>query len=602
MTSLSKSEIILVTVVLSAMLLIFSSKLRSDLIALLVLIALAVTGTVTASQAIAGFSSAAVITVMGLFIIGAGLENTGVVQWTADRLRQLGGGREARLVFLFMAAGALLSLFMNNIAAGAVLLPAAVQVARDSNVRPSKLLIPLSFGTLVGGMATYFTTANIVMSELLQDRGFLGLGFLDFFPTGGLIALLTVLYMVFVGRKQLPSRESLGQTMSPRALSRSLEDTYQLKERMWEARIPAYSRLVDVPLNQSRIGESLGITVLAIWRGHHAIMPLQPTEIIHKDDYLLVLGREERVRKLEEWGVVVGREDGASHQKDFAVDLTEVIIPPRSSVIGKTLSDLRFRNKYGLTNVALWREGRSYRTDVGRFELQVGDALLMVGSPQSIRSLAQERDFLVLQSGHSARPPLPQKAFWAVLIVALVLLASILGVFPTPALMLAGAAAMIMTGCVTMDEAYAAVEWRVVFLIAGMLPISTAMVDTGLGVRLGETAVNALLPYGGLVLVAGMFLLTAAVAQVIGGQVAALVVGPIAIGAAAVSGISPQAMGVATAIACSTAFLLPTAHPVNVLMMAPGGYRARDFFNVGTGMVLLTFVGLLVGMRLFWGV
>ena len=299
---------------------------------------------------------------------------------------------------------------MSTIAAGAVLLPAAVQVGRDSNVRPSKLLIPLAFGTLVGGMATYFTSANIIVSGILQDQGQTGLHMLDFLPTGGLIVIATLIYMALIGRRLLPERESVGQKASSRALSRSLYETYQLEERLWEFKVPADSQLAGTSLKDSHIGETLGVTVLAIWRGQHAILSPTPDQTISVGDYLLVLGREERIKQLSDWGLTPGRENGNAPRHDYSVDLTEVIIPPRATVIGKTLTDLNFRNKFGLTTVALWREGRSYRTDVGKFPLQVGDALLMVGPVNKIKQLANERDYMVMQSSHAARPPRPAES------------------------------------------------------------------------------------------------------------------------------------------------------------------------------------------------
>jgi di/tricarboxylate transporter len=508
-----------------------------------------------------------------------------------------------RLIILFMAAGALLSLVMNNIAAGAVLLPAAAQVGRDSNVRLSKLLIPLSFGTLVGGMATYFTTANIILSGILRDQGQNGLGITDFFPTGGLIVIASIVYMALLGRRLLPGRESVGGHLSPQALSRNLSDAYHLDERLWEVRVPPGSRLVNVPLSHSHIGEELGITVIGVWRNHHAILAPGPMEIIHPNDYLLLLGREDRVQKLVDWGVLVGRGNGSGGRgHDYSVDLTEVIIPPRSEAIGKTLTEVRFRNKFGLTGVALWREGQSKRTDVGKMPLQVGDALLVVGPARNFKSLGQERDFIVLQSSHAYRPPAPNKAIWALLITLLVLLASIFEVIPTAEAMLAGAVAIVLTGCLNMDEAYRAIEWRVVFLIAGMIPISIAIVNTGLADRISGWLIGALSPYGPLALIAGIFIFTLILTQVMAGQVSALIVGPIAVRAALDAGVNPQAMAIAVAIACSAAFLTPIAHPVNVLMMGPGGYRFGDFIKVGLGMTLVTFVGLLVGLVIFWGI
>lgn len=600
---LSPQEWILIGIVVGALVLIISNRLRPDIVAILVLLSLSVSGVVTPQEALSGFSRSAVITIIGLFVITEALDTTGVVQWIAFRIRRIGGGSEARLVVILMAAGALMSLIMNNIAAAAVLLPAAVQIARDSNVRPSKLLIPLGFGTLVGGMSTYFTTANIILSGILQENGLDGLSMLDFLPTGGLVVLVTLAYMALIGRRLLPNRESPSGNLTATSLSRSLRDMYKLDDRLWEVRIPPGCELVNTPLRNTGIGEALGVTVMAIWRDHHAILAPPPNEVVRANDYVLVLGREERVRKLAEWGVSVGRSNGTNGAKhDYSVDLTEVVIPPRSSASGKTLKDLQFRNKYGLTAVALWREGRSYRTDVGLQPLHVGDALLMVGSASSIRRLGNDRDFLTLESSHAYQPPAPHKAKFALVITALVLLASIFEIVPIAEGMLLGAVAVVIAGCLSMDEAYRAIEWRVVFLIAGMLPISIAMANTGLAERVGDALVTTLAPYGDLAMVAGMFTLTMLFTQVIGGQVAALIVGPVAVTAALQTGMNADAMAVATAIGCSAAFLLPIGHPVNILMMGPGGYTFSDFTKVGVGMAILSLIMVLVGMRLFFGI
>lgn len=599
---ISTNEWILVALIVTTLLLIVSNRLRADLIAILVLATLPLTGIITYQEALSGFSRSVVITIIGLFIITQALEDAGVVQSIAAWLRQLGGGSETRLLSLFMAVGAALSLVMNNIAAGAVLLPAAVQVGRESNVSPSKLLIPLAFGTLVGGMATYFTTANIILSSILRDQGQAALSMADFIPTGGLIVIAGLLFMVFIGRFMLPRRESVGQSSSPYLLSRNLTEMYQLHDQLWEVCILPDSQLVGVSLGQSKIGQDLGLTVVAVWRGAQALLNPSPDEQIQVNDYLVVLGREDRVLQLRDRGVAIGRPDDKRNGQNYFVDLAEVIIPPRSGVLGKSLADLQFRNKYHLTGVALWREGLSFRNDVGTIPLEPGDALLMVGTPAHITALTRERDFLVLQSTHTARPPRPHKANWAVLITAVVLLASILEIIPTAEAMMIGVAAMALTGCINLDDAYRGIGWRVIFLIAGMLPISIAMVNTGLATRIGSAIVALTAPYGALALVGGLFLLTMLITQVIGGQVTALVVGPIAVTAAVQTGVDAQAVAVAVAIACSAAFLTPIAHPVNVLMMGPGSYTPRDFLKVGSGMTIVTFVTLLVGMRLFWGI
>ncbi|KXK20332.1 MAG: TrkA-C domain-containing protein [Chloroflexi bacterium OLB15] len=593
-------QLILIILIIAALVLMLTNRIRSDLIGMLVLLSLAITGLVTPDEALAGFSNPAIITLIGLFLISQGLEETGVAQRLAEWIKRIGTGSEMKLVFLFMSAGALLSLVMNNIAAGAVLLPVAIQVTQESQVRASKLLIPLAFGTLLGGMATYFTTSHIVISGILISNDLRGLTMLDFLPTGGIIAIAAIFFMALVGRKLLPDRESVGQSASATTLSQALARTYQLNERMWELRVQPTSALINSTLQESEIGDRLGLTVLAIWRNHQAILTPTAAEKLHVNDFLLVMGRQDRVEQLYDRGLVPARNSEARWTNQMIVDLSEVIIPPRSSTIGKTLQDLRFRDKYGLTSVALWREGRSYRTDVGKFKLEVGDALLMVGPPAKIDKLARDPDFFVLKSAHLARPRHPEKIGIAIIITLLALLASIFDILPGAIAMLAGGIAMVLSGCLEMDDAYRSIEWRVLFLIAGFLPLSAAMIHTGIADTLGTFVIHLFSPLGALGFAGGIFLFAMLITQLIGAQIAALLVGPIAIAAAVELGISPQAIGIAAAIGCSSAFLTPIAHPVNVLMMGPGGYKPNDFLRIGIPILIIVFILLIVGMALFW--
>jgi di/tricarboxylate transporter len=478
-----------------------------------------------------------------------------------------------------------------------VLLPAAVSVVRRARLPASRLLMPLAFGTLLGGMATLFTTANIVISGSLQAQGLPALTMLDFLPVGGTMVVTGILYMLLLGRRWLPFHESVGRA----ALARpDLTQTYQLAERLWEVRVQPDSPLVNQQLAECVIGSELGATVVAIWHGREAKIPPAPTDVIEANDILLVLGREERVRQLESQGTTIGRDGRRPFIADRPVHLVEVVIGPRSPAIGETLKSLRFRTKFGLTTVALWREGRSYRTDVGDFSLRAGDALLMVGSPAAVRVLAEEPGYIVLDQPADSHAHATTKAPLAVLITVVVLVLSAGGFVPTAEAMLAGAAALVLTGCLSMEESYRAIEWRVVVLIAGMLPIGTALVTTGLAAKIGEVFTTMLASAGPRVLVAVLYLFTVLVTQLVGGQVAALLVGPIAVSAAVHLGVNPTVVGVTIAIGCSSAFLTPIAHPVNVLMMGPGGYTFNDFFRVGLGMTIVCFLTLLGLALLFW--
>jgi di/tricarboxylate transporter len=408
-----------------------------------------------------------------------------------------------------------------------------------------------------------------------------------------------IAYMVLIGRRMLPDRESSVRAAMLAESEPDLQDTYELEKRLWEAYVLPGSSLVGKSLQESRLGADLGITVLALKREQEMNILLSPREQIAAEDILLVLGREERVSQLEPMQVQVTPASPQTHAAyNDAVRPHEVFIPPRSPVIGCTLTDLQFRSRLGLTAVAIWRGTRSYRTDVGKMPLQAGDALLMVGPDQRVQELGQEPSYIVPDAPRLS--PSSPKKLWTTVIAALAIGASIVGLIPTPEAMLLGAVALVLTGCMRMNEVYSAVEWRIIFLIAGMAPLSVAMQETGLAEKVGSLFIDLFEPLGALGLVAGFYLLTFLVVQMLGGQVTALVVGPLAITSAVQAGVNPVAMGVAVAIACSASFLTPVAHPVNLLMMNPGGYTPGDFLRVGSGMALVCFLTTMLSMLLFW--
>jgi di/tricarboxylate transporter len=554
-----------------------------------------------AVKAISGLGQPVVITLFSLFIITRCLDTTGVTRVIARHLIALGGNSETRLIILFTSATALLSLFMNNLAAGALLLPSAMDAARRTGIKPSKLLIPVAYGSLLGGSATYFTTANIVASNLLltANPSQAALHILDFTPTGGLIALAGIAFMALFGKRLLPSHEPSPEQLVVRQTGSELEDTYQLGERLWEVTVLQDSPLAGKKLGQTEIGGRLGLAVAAIWRGGQAIFAPAPEQLIQKGDVLLTVGREERVTQLGALGVAIGREYADGHISPRGLSFVEVALAPHSKAEGRTLRDLEFRNKFGFTAVALLRGKRSYRTDVGGFNLNLGDSILLVGEHEHLRGLRNNPDFIVLEPDMSDQPVNRQKATLAVLIIIVAVLISILG-FPVYLAMLAGALLVFLTGLLKVQEAYRIMEWPAIFLIAGMYAVSVAMVETGLASIIGAGVISLVRPFGPLGLAAGAYLLTAALTQVMGGQVTVLVTGPIVISAAISLHTNPQAIAVAAAIGCSASFLTPLAHPVNILMIGPGNYRFGDFFRVGWPLTIISFIMLIIGMALFW--
>ncbi len=551
--------------------------------------------------AISGFSQPVITTLIGLFILTQTLTANGMMQWIGLQLTRLGAGSETRLIFLFTLTAALLSLLMNNVAVGALLLPSAMQVARRASIPPSKLLIPIAFGTALGGMATYFTTSNIVLSNLLISAvpPQPGLNFQSFFPVGGLIALAGIAYLTLFGRRLLPDRAPGPEQVLARRASAELEDFYAIGERLWEGRIAPKSPLAGQSLQHSRIGELLGIVVIAIWRKQQAIFAPEATETIQTGDMLLIVGNEQRIQQLAQWGIEMGREKESVSLSRFDVRLLEAILAPHSNYEGKTIKTMNFRRKYGFTAVALLRRGRSYRTDVGSMPLEPGDSLLMIGPPERIRDLRSNPDVIILEP----EPPTPDVPRQRALLSAFILLGAVaasLAGLPAYLAVIAAAVLTLLLGLLPMTEAYRAIEWQVIFFIAGMYAASLAMVNTGLAAWVGQHSLQLLEHSGPLGLAGAAFLLSAGLTQLMGSQATAFVIGPIAISAAIHLGTNPQAIAVATAIGCSASFLTPTSHPVNLIMMNPGNYRFSDFFRIGAGLFLLTFMTLLAGLILFW--
>ena len=606
-------QVFLVVVVALPLTLVALDRLRVDVAALSIAVALGVAQFLglgvlgspgspgDAVKAISGFGQPVVLTLLSLFVITSSLEKTGVTRWIARRLLTSGRHSERYLIASLSATTALLSMAMNNLAAGALLLPSALEISRRTGVKPSKLLIPVAYGSLLGGSATYFTTANIVVSDLLTTAHppQAPLHILAFTPVGGLMAVAGIAFLALFGHRWLPDRDPEPEQMMARLTSSDLEDRYQLAERLWEVRVPPESPLAGRPLSESGIGERFGLTVAGVRRSERVLFSLPPDQIVQPGDVLLVVGREDRLQAFGSAGVEVVGEASHLQISSHGVSFLEVMPSPHSRALGRSLRELEFRAEYRLTALALFRGGRSYRTDVGNFPLALGDSLLTIGSREHVKRLRANPDFIVLEPDLSDQPVRRAGAALAVGVLAAAIAASILGL-PVYLAMLAGAMLLVLTRTLEMEDAYRAVDWKSIMLIAGMSSVSLAMVNTGLARLVGEGFLSLVTPFGPLGLAGGAYVLTSLLTQVMGGQVTALVTGPITISAAIGLGTNPQAVAVATAIGCSASFFTPIAHPVNLLMITPANYRFGDFFRIGWRLNLVCFVTLLAGMALFW--
>lgn len=591
------------TILLLSIGLFLSDRLRADLVALLTVIALGLTGILTSQEVFSGFSRSAVITILAIFILAEGLRRTGVTEQVGTLLLRVAGTRESWLVVVVMLAGAFLSLFMNNIAAASVLLPAVSGAGRKAGVNPARLLMPLAFATILGGMATLLTTTNIVVSTLLRDRGVAGYGLLDFAPLGLVIVIAGVAYMALVGRRLLPTQWPADYVETARQTEEDLVGVYRLSERLFRIRVPVGSALHGKSLAESALRERYNLTVVAIERNGQITLSPPPDKTVLQGDVILFAGNldELRQRDVEPYFEILPTRDWREQDlESAAIVVVETVLAPRSRLIGQTLRQAHFREKYGMTVLALWRGGRQRRTGLADLPLQFGDALLLQGPRERLSVLHTESDLIVLDNEPEEVSLVPSKGRLALIIMVATLALATINSALVAEVMLGGALLMVLAKVLSMDQAYQAVEWKSIFLIAGMLPLGIAITKTGAAALLAHWLITFLGPAGPLVLLAGLFILTTLLTQAMNGAAVAAIMAPIAIEAAQNLRIDPRSLAMGVALATSMAFITPLGHAVNILVMGPGGYRFYDYFRVGLPLTLLLFLVIILFFPLFW--
>ncbi|RME40432.1 MAG: SLC13 family permease, partial [Caldilineae bacterium] len=558
--------ILVLTILLGSILLFAWEAFGPDLVAMLVLVVLALTGLVSPEQAFSGFASPAVVTVWAIYIISEGLFKTGVADYLGANILRLAGPNEARLTFVIMLTVGLMSAFMNNIGATAVLLPAIIGISKQTGFSPSKFLIPLSFASLMGGNMTLIgTPPNILASGILQETTHqFAFAFFDFLPMGLIILGGGILYMTLIGRHLLPASK----------IETDLARTYQLRDYATELRVLPDSPLVGKTILESRFGEEYDLTIVgklsapatqlpthltSTRRLSGPRRPVRRTEIIQANDVFLVQGNLENLLKIKD---VHHLEIGSSLNLSDA-DLTgenltiaEMVFTPASDLVGKTLKEARFREKYNLTVLALWRAGHPIRQKLANIRLQFGDVLLVQGTRERIELARNTPGLLVLEPvPHETRRT--HKAPVALAIMGGMLLTVTMGWLHISVAAVIAAMAMVALKVLSMDEAYKAIQWRSIFLIAGMLPLGIAMEQTRTAHFLADQIIALTGQWGGMGVLLGLYILTLLITQPMSNAAATVLITPIAIDAALKLGIDPRPFAMAVVIAASTAFITP---------------------------------------------
>lgn len=588
-------NILVLLILFGALILFVSEKLRVDVVAMVVLAALLLTGLVSVEEAFAGFSSPAVITVIAVFIISGALYYSGVADALARAVLKVAGNSPVRLLVIIMITAGIMSAFMNNIGAVAIMLPAVVSAANSLKIPPSRLLLPLAFSALLGGNLTLIgTPPNILASSLLASYPNLEpFSFFDFLPMGAIVFIAGITYMATIGRHLLPDHRPVSAP----------SEAYQLRPYLSELLVTEGSSLVGKSVPAAELGETYNLNVIHIERQDKQPIFPSPDQRVRVGDVLLVEGQPSDIIKANETLRLISV---PAHDNGLERDLTtgsatlaEIALGPRSDLAGLTLQEIDFRNRYDLSVLAMRHDGESIVSRLADVPLEFGDALLVQGESSKIDQLRRENDFLVLD-----RPPTETRRLGKGRLAIVILIATLavitFGWLDPAAGMFIGALLMILTGVVRMDEAYDAIEWKAVFLIACILPLGVAMETSGTASLIANTIVSAVGGMGPMAVLLAVFILTALMTEVISNAAATVLVVPIAIDTALSLGASPYAFVMAVVIAASTSFLLPIGHQVNVLVYGPGGYKVTDYTRVGIWLNLIILIVVAVFLPLLW--
>ena len=572
-------------------------RLRLDLVALLSLLALLLTGVLTIGEGLAGFSDPLVLTIAGLFVVGGGLFRTGVADRIGSLLSRIGGQQPARLVAVIMTCVAGLSAFLSSTGTVAILLPVVVRMADRAKISPSKLLMPLSLASLLGGLLTLIgTPPNLVVSQQLADRGLPSFSFFSFTPVGLVLVGVGVAFMTWVGWRMLPDRSTHGQAERSEPELQEVAAAYDLPGNLWWLQVGVASTLTGKTLLETQLRSRYGVTVLEFQGGKGDDRPhtmVSSEQRFDSGDRLLVHGAPEQVRALcTDMGLsLLPPADAQELVVPGHTAVAEVLLTPRSQLIGRTLREVRFHDVYDLTAVAVLRRGKPVKANLATIQLRFGDALLVQGAPHRISALGRSRRDLVIVGVPPAAEPtsIGLRGVVALLIMGTMLALMTLQLLPTVTAVLVAAAAMVLLRCLDMEEAYRSINWESIVLIASMLPMATALSKTGGIATVVDALTNTLGRLGPLPLMAGIFVMTALFSQFISNTATTVLVAPIAVEAAARLGVSARPLLMSVAIAASTSFATPVASPVNTLILTPGGYRFSDFLKVGLSLQVLLF-------------
>ncbi|QOY35798.1 SLC13 family permease [Anaerobacillus isosaccharinicus] len=592
-------------------------RFRADLIAMCSLLVLVLTGIITTSEALAGFSNSIVIMIAGLFVVGGGIFRTGLARLAGNSLLKFAGNSEIKLLFILMILVALLSAFMSNTGTVAVLMPVVISLALGMKKSPALFLIPLAFASSLGGVLTLIgTPPNLIVSQTLADNGYERLAFFDFTPVG-IVALFTgVIFLMTVGKKLLPKGDPKEQFRSQKETSPlELADFFHISDQLYRVKVQPLSQMINKRLAELQLPKNYQVGIIHIERRNGEKtrltgiqhIPATSETVIKENDILYVQGPSESVARFKkDFLLWFNKDEHASPSKlvskDFGV--AEVLLTPHSSFINESIAALNFREKYNLNILGINRRGKYQLKNWATQSLKFGDALLVQGRWSDLELLAKETEDVVVLGQTKEQASMAAasgKAPIAGVIMLGMLVMMTLEIVPAVTAVLIAAVLMIMTGCLrNMEDAYGRINWESVVLIAAMLPMATALEKTGGVLYLSDLIIGILGIYGPIALMGGFYFTTMLFSQFISNTATAVLFAPIAITTAINVGASPYPFLIAVSVAASMAFATPVASPTNALVMTAGGYKFSDFVKVGVPLQLVIWAVMMITIPYFF--
>ncbi len=569
-------DLLIVFVILAFALVLFVRELLPiDVTALLILVALMTTGVLTPEEGVRGFANPAPLTVAAMLVLSAGLMRTGAITKLGASIARLGGSSETGHMAAVLICVGLLSAFINNTAAVAMFIPVVLGMARDYKISPSKLLIPLSFAGILGGICTYIgTSTNIIVGSILEEHGHKPFGMFEFSPLGGLFLVAGIAYLLVFGRRLLPARRT----------EDDLTADYRVRDYLTELEILPSSRLIGKNLRETNLSATNDIQVLEIRRGEEVFDPLLSEVEIAEGDLMTVKGNIDNIIRVHEQQGFAIRPRVKFSDEDLQspdVMLAECVISSSSGLISQSLEQIDFRKRFQATVLAIRRHGGEIREKLSQVKLQYGDTLLIQGRRDRLQSLLGSQEFMLIMEDTSMPRYRKRKMAAAVTIFASVIALAAFGVLPIMVAALLGVLAMVLTRCLTIQEGYEALDMRIILLIAGTLSLGLALQKTGGAELIAGQIVEVAGPFGPHLVLAVLYLVTLVLTELMSNNATAALLTPIAIEIATGLGTDVRPFAFCVAFAASASFLSPIGYQTNTLVYGPGGYLFADYLRVG---------------------